>query len=503
MTESIPYRRADRTQLQQIIAGLTEGVIIIDPDQTIAWANDTALRMHGVSAREQLGATVDEYRQRFDLRYRNRHKVPEGDYPMDRVLAGEAFTEVIVEVSRCGEEAQWTHRLRSLVLSNPQGEPDCLVLVLNDETERFNAEERFERTFNANPAPAVICRLADLRFVKVNQGFREMTGYGREEVIGRSVYELDVLEGAENKEAAIQCLNEGRTITQTEALLSLNDGNRKAVVVAGQPIEIGDEPCMLFTFMDLEPRKKVENALRQSEERFSKSFKLAPVPTILSELKEFRILDVNDAFTAVTGYLPEEVIGRRPAELLLWASAAGSLFERSLPTPSGIRNADISVRSKAGEVIECLVSADTISIQDQDCVLTVLQDVTARKKTEAELITAIEIVMQDASWFSRTVIEKLAALRQPQGSNTPPVSLPDMTPREHDVLSLLCQGLDDAEIASELGLSRYTVRNQVAGIYSKIGVHRRSSVIVWARERGFTGETRPTRKRARDKHPKI
>ena len=95
MTDSIPHQQADRTQLQQIIAGLTEGVIIIDPDQTIAWANDTALKMHGVESMQDLGSTVDEYRRRFELRYRNRHRVPDGEYPMDRVVSGEAFSEVV------------------------------------------------------------------------------------------------------------------------------------------------------------------------------------------------------------------------------------------------------------------------------------------------------------------------------------------------------------------------------------------------------------------------
>jgi PAS domain-containing protein len=46
--DAIPRQRADRRQLQQIIAGLTEGVILVDPDQTIFWANETALAMHGV-----------------------------------------------------------------------------------------------------------------------------------------------------------------------------------------------------------------------------------------------------------------------------------------------------------------------------------------------------------------------------------------------------------------------------------------------------------------------
>lgn len=177
-----------------------------------------------------------------------------------------------------------------------QGEPDCLVLVLQDATERFSAEERFERAFGANPAPVIICRLSDLRYVKVHQGFQEMTGYTRDDIVGRSVYEIDVLESAENKELAVERQNERRTIPQMESLVRLSDGSRKFVVIAGQPIEVGEEGCMLFTYMDLEPRKKVEAALRQSEERFSKAFRLTPVPTLLSALENFRALDVNEAF---------------------------------------------------------------------------------------------------------------------------------------------------------------------------------------------------------------
>ena len=63
------------------------------------------------------------------------------------------------------------HQVRNLVLNDAQGAVEGMVLVLLDVTERYSAEERFERTFNANPAPAVICSLADLRYVKVNQGF--------------------------------------------------------------------------------------------------------------------------------------------------------------------------------------------------------------------------------------------------------------------------------------------------------------------------------------------
>jgi PAS domain S-box-containing protein len=489
VSDTIPRQRADRRQLQQIIAGLSEGVILIDPDQTIFWANEAALAMHGATKLEDLGATVTEYREQFELRYRNRHRLSNGEYPMDRVLDGEAFRDVTVEVAKTGDDQpRWVHEIRSIVLTDTAGDPDCLVLVMHDVTERYSAEERFEKAFAANPAPAIICRLSDLRFVKVNQGFLEMTGYARDDVVERSAYEIDVLAQAENKELAIERLNEGRTIPQMEAALSLPRGQSKSVIVAGQPIEIGDEACMLFTFMDLEPRKKAEAALRESEERFAKAFRLAPVPMTVSTGQELRILDVNDAFLAATGYAAEEVIGRTAAELGLWEHPTDrKRFEQMLEKAGHVRSEEVPLRTKEGHTIDCLMSAETVTIQDQPCVLGVMQDISERKRSEEELAVAIETVMQDTSWFSRTVLEKLATLRQPRGTNIPTAELADLTPRERDVLGLMCRGNGDEEIASELKLSRNTVRNHVAIIYSKIGVHRRSAAIVWARDRGFTG----------------
>jgi PAS domain S-box-containing protein len=492
MTENIPRQSADRRQLQQIIAGLTEGVILIDPDRSIVWANETALAIHGVETLAELGDTVDDYCKTFTLRYRNNHILSHEQYPIERVLVGELFHDVIVEVTRTDQEdGKWVHQVRSLILGTTIEQPESLVLVLRDMTERFGAEDRFEKTFNANPAPAIICRLSDLRYVKVNQGFLEMTGYSREEVIGRSTYEIDILEQAERKEQAVNNLRDGRTIPQMEALLKLPGGSTKFVVVAGQPIEIGEENCMLFTFMDLEPRKKAEDALRQSEERFSKAFRLAPVPMTVTAFDNFRILDVNDAFTEATGYASEEVVGHDAAELNLLVNTARRQMEQVLEKANSVRNFEIQMRTKDGVLIDCLVSAETATIHGQRCILSVFQDITERKRSEVELIAAIETVMQDTSWFSRTVIEKLAQIRQPNKTNKLKGELADLTSRELEVLGLICQGQSDDEISKTLKLSRNTVRNHVSTIYNKIDVHRRGAAIVWARERGIIGYEAP------------
>jgi PAS domain S-box-containing protein len=477
----------DLRHLRQIITGLDEGVILIDPDQSLLWANDAALAMHGVERLDQLGTTVDAYRARFQLRYRNNHRLAASDYPIERVVAGDSFSEVVVEVTVAGEDApRWVHQVRSLVLNDADEDaPTCVVLILQDVTARFEAEDRFEQSFNANPAPAVICRLADLRFVKVNQGFLEMTGHARDAVLGKTVYDIDVLHDATGRDLAKQRLAEGRTIPQMEADLLLPGGGTRLVIVAGQPIDLDEQPCMLFTFADLEPRRQAESALRHSEERFTRTFQLAPVPMAIGARDGHVLCEVNASFTALTGYTADAIVGRSLAELGLWADdAIRGDVETAIEDGGDLRNHEARIAVHDGGAIDCVVSTETITIGSATCLLWAFQDITRRKATELELVEAIEAVMKDTSWFSRSIMDKLARLRAPQPDADGP-GLEALTAREREVLALICRGLDDKSIARTLDVSGNTVRNHVARIYAKIGVNRRTAAAAWARARGF------------------
>jgi len=152
MSQDVLSTETNRRQLQQIIAGLTDGVILLDPDQNILWANEAALAMHGVEQISDLGADAKAYAKRFALRYRNNHPVPTDSYPINRVARGETFSDVLVEVtSAADEERMWVHRVRSLVLADNRGEPESLVLIMDDVTDWASAEQRFEKNLRGQP----------------------------------------------------------------------------------------------------------------------------------------------------------------------------------------------------------------------------------------------------------------------------------------------------------------------------------------------------------------
>src|SRR5689334_21393091 len=89
MSDGIQPPNVNRNVLRELVAGLSDGIILLDPEGEISWANSAALQMHRISTIEELGGDAAGYRQAFTLRYRNNHLLEEGQYPIERLLKGE------------------------------------------------------------------------------------------------------------------------------------------------------------------------------------------------------------------------------------------------------------------------------------------------------------------------------------------------------------------------------------------------------------------------------
>ncbi len=376
------------------------------------------------------------------------------------------------------------------------------------ERERQEAEERFYAVFDVNPAPAIIVRLMDERIMMVNSGFAELTGYAQREVRGEALPQLDLFSDPRQREALLNAPRTWQQASKVEAGVKTKSGLEKTVLISAKPLELDGDTCGILTFADITAQKEVEV-------RLSTMFHVAPVPACM--LQGRRIIEVNKSFLTLTGFREEEVLKRSGAELGLWQSEADrASFAAHLASGHGFRELALQIRTKTGDTRDVLASAEVLSDAERRAepaatksdavepdigphatkpatrkpgttefaadVLLMFYDVTERQRTERQLVQAIEEVMSDTAWLSRSVMEKLALLRS-EGVDTAAVS--GLTKREREVLERLAQGLDNTTIAQDLGIAKQTVRNYITQIYEKIGVHSRAEAVVWARERGL------------------
>jgi PAS domain S-box-containing protein len=112
----------------------------------------------------------------------------------------------------------------------------------------------------------------------------------------------------------------------------------------------------------------------------------------------------------------------------------------------------------------------------------IARNISQRRQTEQHLKQAIREVIDDATWFAQSVLEKMS---QVSSSGSSSIKASDLTDRERQVIEMIAKGMKNNQIAKELGLSYATIRNYVARIYGKLDVHSRAEAVIWARERGF------------------
>jgi DNA-binding CsgD family transcriptional regulator len=155
--------------------------------------------------------------------------------------------------------------------------------------------------------------------------------------------------------------------------------------------------------------------------------------------------------------------------------------------------------------VHCCLCVHEVIINGEAATICLIQERELHQDDQGyDAIAAVEAAMGDASWFTRAIVEKLKAFRQSKQPTPRTAELDILSDREREVLGLICEGRSDAEMGTMLKLSQNTIRNHIASLYRKIGVNRRSSAIIWARERGITAEDALSPRRrthSRSSHP--
>jgi PAS domain S-box-containing protein len=213
------------------------------------------------------------------------------------------------------------------------------------------------------------------------------------------------------------------------------DGQVRWFSTVKVPLLNQDGSCdkVLGVASDITERKRAELALRQSEERFRLALDIASEGFVLSRLNDGCVLDINDGFTAITGYAREQAVGRTAAELNYWVDPADrARFAQTLRDSGHCRDFEATFRRLDGSLARGRISARLVRSEGEPCVLACFQDITEQTSLEnrlAELRAALESARADAESASldaeraRSVAEtarvELAALRERQDPPPP------------------------------------------------------------------------------------
>ncbi len=248
------------------------------------------------------------------------------------------------------------------------------------------SEEKFAKAFRASPDAISISEAATGRFIEVNEGYERLSGYSRDELIGRTSHELGIWSNPADRERLIAELKVHGSVRDLEVVARVRHGRRCTFLMSAEPVDIGGRACLVLHSRDITDRKAAEQALRESEERFAKAFRASPDAISIVELETGRVLEVNEAVERIFGYSRAEVIGRTSLELQMWADPKEREHMVALLQREGrVRDLRLRGLARGGRPFVCLFSAEPIELNGRTCIVTVVKNITPQLEAERAL----------------------------------------------------------------------------------------------------------------------
>ena len=218
--------------------------------------------------------------------------------------------------------------------------------------------------------------------VDFNQQIADMIGYSHEEAIGKSVMMFIT---SKYHEQVVKAIRDNNT-NSYEIELIHKDGTTFPVEVKARMAVINGRQVRATAVQNITERKRVDSALRASESKFSKAFHTSPDSININRLADGLYLEINQGFTDIMGYTPEDVIGKTSLELNIWADPNDrAALVQGLREHGKVKNLEAVFRKKDGTTSIGLMSARVIEINGEMCILSVTRDIGDWKAAERQI----------------------------------------------------------------------------------------------------------------------
>jgi PAS domain S-box-containing protein len=321
-------------------------------------------------------------------------------------------TSLFEELAKTGSVYDREYRFRSkngdVIFTRFSGEiidfngEKCVLSVIIDITNYKKAEELLRkseekyRLVTENASDVIWTMDMNLRFTYVSPSNLKMTGYTNEQILELS---LDELFTPESMERAMQTFATEMELEHSEkrdlsryVTLELNEIRADGTII---PIEVrmcllrdaNTNPVgILGITREITERRKQEDALKKSEEKFVKAFKSSPVAISITRITDGKFIEVNESLEKLSGYSREELLAGSTIEMGIWVDLEDrkDVVEQLAKTGS-VHNHEYRFRTKSGNEITVRYSAESIDFSGERCCLSVVVDTTELKKIEDSL----------------------------------------------------------------------------------------------------------------------
>ncbi len=222
----------------------------------------------------------------------------------------------------------------------------------------------------------------DWRYLYLNDSAIGQGKLAKDEMLGQTMMaKYPGIEKTEMFAALRRCMGE-RIPHRMENEFIYPDGSKGWFELSIQPVTEG----IFILSLDITERKLAEEALRQSEQKFSVIFEKAPFAAALSKMPEGAMVDVNEAFEKVFGYAKQEVIGKTSLELGINPdNESRKRIFAELQARGSAHDMEMTLRTKPGDARTFSLNIDLVSINDEKYILQTAQDITERKQAEEEI----------------------------------------------------------------------------------------------------------------------
>ena len=384
---AIEELRASEDRYRSVVEGQTELICRYLPDTTLTFVNATYCRYFGKTQEELIGAKFLDFIPEPAREGVRKH--------VESLVENRSVEINEHEVLLPNGDMGWQQWIDHAIL-DASGKVVEFQAVGRDITERKQMEEELreseERLRLALEAGRMGVWEWDTRTNAVKWSKEHYTVMGLKPfslepdyyVWADRVHPDDLPVAAETMNRAIEEKGEYRQ----EYRIIWPDGSVRWVEGRAKPVYDEGGQCLKMSgfIVDITERKQAEDALRLSEDKFSKAFRSSPDAIAIASLADGMILEVNGRWEEILGYTRDEAVGRTVWELQIYQNPSERARLVSMVDEQGsARDFEVDLRKKTGEIRNVLTCAEPMMIRDEPCLLVLVRDVTELKLAEAAL----------------------------------------------------------------------------------------------------------------------